>query len=137
MHPETATDVIQGILLTGGSNFGLAATAGVMNWLADHGIGAPTDAGPLPTVSSAVIFDLIFAKGSLRPDAALGYAASQAVNSGPVAEGSVGAGAGATVGKIYGRPMKGGVGTASWQIPGGPMGSSHCRRECLRRHMGP
>ncbi|ANY70659.1 peptidase S58 [Paenibacillus sp. BIHB 4019] len=121
IRPGTATEVVQGILLTGGSNFGLAAAAGVMNWLAEHGYGAQTEAGPLPTVPGAVIFDLIYAKGSRRPDAAMGYAASQQANSGPVAEGSVGAGAGATVGKIYGRPMKGGVGTAAWQIPGGPI----------------
>jgi L-aminopeptidase/D-esterase-like protein len=121
LHPGTATELVQAVLLTGGSNFGLAATAGVMNWLAEHGIGAPTEAGPLPTVPAAVIFDLIYAKGARRPDAAMGYAASQAANSGPVEEGSVGAGAGATVGKIYGKPMKGGVGTAAWQIPGGPM----------------
>lgn len=121
LHPGTSTDLVQAVLLTGGSNFGLAAAAGVMNWLAERGFGAQTEAGPLPTVPAAVIFDLIFAKGSRRPDAALGYAASQAANAGPVAEGSVGAGAGATVGKIYGTPMKGGVGTAAWQIPGGPI----------------
>lgn len=121
IRPGTATEVVEAVLLTGGSNFGLAATAGVTNWLAERGFGAPTGAGPLPTVSSAVIFDLIFAKGARRPDAEMGYAASQAANTGPVAQGSVGAGAGATVGKIYGIPMKGGVGTASWKIPGGPV----------------
>jgi L-aminopeptidase/D-esterase len=92
-----------------------------MNWLSDHGFGAPTEAGPLPTVPAAVTFDLIFAKGASRPDSAMDYAASQAAIAGPVKEGSVGADVGATVSKIYGRPMKGGVGTAAWQIPGGPM----------------
>ncbi|MFD0589372.1 P1 family peptidase [Paenibacillus sp. GCM10027627] len=121
IRPGTATEVVQGVLLTGGSNFGLAAASGVMNWLAEHGYGAQTEAGPLPTVPEAVIFDLIYAKGSRRPDAAMGYAASQEANSGPVAEGSIGAGAGATVGKIYGTPMKGGVGTAAWKILGGPI----------------
>ncbi|NQF15823.1 FAD-binding protein [Brevibacillus sp. HB1.3] len=121
IRPGTATDVVQGVLLTGGSNFGLAAASGVMNWLAQNGIGAPTEAGPLPTVPGAVIFDLIYAKGARRPDAEMGYIASEEANSGPVEEGSVGAGAGATVGKIYGTPMKGGVGTASWKIPGGPV----------------
>ncbi|WMT41237.1 P1 family peptidase [Paenibacillus sp. D2_2] len=121
LHPGTATETVQAVLLTGGSNFGLATAAGVMNWLAERGFGAPTAGGVLPTVPAAVIFDLIYAKGARRPDAAMGYAASQTANAGPVAQGSVGAGAGATVGKIYGTPMKGGVGTASWQIPGGPM----------------
>ncbi|RUS42091.1 peptidase S58 family protein [Cohnella sp. AR92] len=120
VHPGTATELVQAVLLTGGSNFGLAAAAGVMNWLAEHGFGAQTQGGILPTVPAAVIFDLIYAEGSRRPDAAMGYAASQSATAGPVAEGSVGAGAGATVGKIYGSPMKGGVGTAAWQIPGGP-----------------
>ncbi|RNB78532.1 peptidase S58 family protein [Brevibacillus fluminis] len=121
LHPGTATKRVQAVLLTGGSNFGLAAAAGVMNWLAERGIGAKTDGGILPTVPAAVIFDLTYAKGARRPDAEMGYAASQAANKGPVPEGSVGAGAGATVGKIYGVPMKGGVGTASWKIPGGPV----------------
>ncbi|WP_079414940.1 P1 family peptidase [Paenibacillus ferrarius] len=121
IKPGTATDLIQGVLLTGGSNFGLAATAGVVNWLAEHGYGTPTGVGPLPTVPAAVIFDLYYAKGSPRPDAQLGYKAAKAAKAGSVAQGSVGAGAGATVGKIYGTPMKGGVGTASWQIPGGPI----------------
>jgi L-aminopeptidase/D-esterase-like protein len=121
IRPGTITDVVEAVLLTGGSNFGLAATDGVMQWLAEKGIGFMTEAGPLPTVPAAVIFDIIYAKGARRPDAQMGYAACQAASAGPVAEGSVGAGAGATVGKIYGRPMKGGLGTASWTIPGGPV----------------
>jgi L-aminopeptidase/D-esterase-like protein len=112
---------VDAVLLTGGSYFGLAATEGVMHWLTEKGIGFMTDAGPLPTVPAAVIFDIIYAKGARRPDAKMGYAACQAANVGPIAEGSIGAGAGATVGKIYGRPMKGGLGTASWTIPGGPI----------------
>ncbi|MFF2910235.1 P1 family peptidase [Paenibacillus sp. NPDC057934] len=121
IKPGTSTDLIQGVLLTGGSNFGLAATAGVVNWLAEHGYGTQTAVGPLPTVPAAVIFDLYYAKGSPRPDTRLGYMAAQTAKAGSVAMGSVGAGAGATVGKIYGTPMKGGVGTASWKISGGPV----------------
>ncbi|WP_018754321.1 P1 family peptidase [Paenibacillus terrigena] len=120
IRPGTTTDVVEAILLTGGSYFGLAASDGIMHWLAEQGIGYMTEAGPLPTVPAAVIFDIVFSKGARRPDAHMGYAACVAANTGPVAEGSVGAGAGATVGKIYGRPMKGGIGTASWTIPGGP-----------------
>lgn len=121
IRPGTDTEVIQAVLLTGGSYFGLAATDGVMQWLTEKGIGYMTDAGPLPAVPAAVIYDIIYAKGARRPDSKMGYAACQAANAGPVAEGSVGAGAGATVGKIYGHPMKGGLGTAAWKIPGGPV----------------
>jgi len=120
IRPGTSTEVVQAVLLTGGSYFGLAASDGVMRWLAEKGIGTMTEAGPLPAVPAAVIYDIIYAKGARRPDAKMGYAACQAASSGLIAEGSVGAGAGATVGKIYGRPMKGGLGTASWSIPGGP-----------------
>ncbi len=121
IRPGTAVEVVQAILLTGGSGFGLAAADGVMHWLAEKGIGYMTEGGPVPTVPAAVIFDIVYAKGARRPDAKMGYAACEAANAGPVAEGSVGAGAGAMVGKIYGRPMKGGLGTASWTIPGGPV----------------
>ncbi|WML37804.1 P1 family peptidase [Clostridium sp. OS1-26] len=115
IRPGTKEDPVHAILLTGGSNFGLAAASGVTRWLFEHSIDL------VPIVPAAVIFDLVFAKGSTPPDADLGYAACQAANSGPIAEGNVGAGAGATVGKFYGTPMKGGLGTASLRIPGGPV----------------
>lgn len=115
IRPGTTEAPINGILLTGGSVFGLPATGGVMRWLVEKKISS------LPLVPAAVIYDLPFAKGSPPPDAALAYAACQAANSGPVMEGNVGAGAGATIGKIYGSPMKGGLGTASLHIPGGPV----------------
>lgn len=111
----TAESPVHGILLTGGSYFGLPAAGGVMRWLVERGI------DELPLVPAAVIYDLPFAKGSPPPDAALAYAACQAANAGSVPEGNVGAGAGATAGKIYGRPMKSGLGTASLHIPGGPV----------------
>ena len=115
IRPGTKEEPVKGILLTGGSNFGLAAASGVTRWLFEHGIDL------VPIVPTAVIFDLVFAKGSIPPDADMGYAACQAANAGPITEGNVGAGAGATVGKFYGKPMKGGLGTASLRIPGGPM----------------
>lgn len=115
IRPGTRENPVKAVLLTGGSNFGLAAAGGVTRWLYEHEI------EEVPLVPAAVIFDLVFAKGSIPPDAALGYAACEAANAGPIAEGNVGAGAGATVGKFYGRPMKGGLGTASLSIPGGPM----------------
>ncbi len=102
------------MLLTGGSFFGLPATGGVMRWIVEKRL------DDVPLVPAAVIFDLPYAEGSPPPTAELAYAACQSARSGPVPEGNVGAGAGATIGKIYGRPMKGGVGTASLHIPGGP-----------------
>jgi len=115
IRPGTAEYPVYGVLLTGGSFFGLPASGGVMRWLVAQGI------DDVPLVPAAVIYDLPFAKGSPPPDAALAYAACQIANAGPVPEGNVGAGAGATAGKIYGRPMKSGLGTASLCIPGGPV----------------
>jgi len=115
IRPGASEYPVYGVLLTGGSFFGLPASGGVMRWLVDHKI------DEVPLVPAAVIFDLLYAKGSPPPDAALAYAACQSANAGPITEGNVGAGAGATIGKIYGQPMKGGLGTASIQIPGGPI----------------
>lgn len=115
LRPGTKEDPVQAVLLTGGSRYGLAAASGVMRWLYENGI------AEVPHVPAAVIFDLLYAKGSNPPDAALGYAACQVANTGTVKEGNVGAGAGATIGKFYGTPMKGGQGTASIHIPGGPV----------------
>ena len=115
IRPGTREELVQAVLLTGGSRYGLSAASGVMRWLYEQRI------SEVPLVPAAVIFDLLYAKGSNPPDAALGYTACQAANKGPVAEGNVGAGAGATIGKFYGEPMKGGQGTASIHIPGGPV----------------
>ncbi|CUH97168.1 hypothetical protein P22_3294 [Propionispora sp. 2/2-37] len=87
----------------------------MMRWIVEQGI------DDVPLVPAAVIYDLPYAKGSPPPDAALAYTACLAANAGPVPEGNVGAGAGATAGKIYGTPMKSGLGTASLCIPGGPV----------------
>ena len=115
IRPGASEYPVYGVLLTGGSFFGLPASGGVMRWLVEQKI------SDVPLVPAAVLFDLPYAKGANPPDAALAYAACQSANAGPIAEGNVGAGAGATVGKIYGIPMKGGLGTASMQIPGGPV----------------
>lgn len=115
IRPGASEYPVYGVLLSGGSFFGLPAAGGVMRWLVEHGI------DDVPLVPAAIIYDLPYAKGSNPPDAALAYAACNAANAGPIVEGNVGAGAGATVGKIYGIPMKGGLGTASLQIPGGPV----------------
>lgn len=115
IRPGTLDVPVYGILLTGGSVFGLPAAGGVMRWLVEQGI------TEVPLIPAAVINDLAFANGSPLPDADLAYEACQVANACPVEEGSVGAGAGATIGKIYGSPMKGGLGTASLSIPRGPV----------------
>lgn len=115
IRPGASEYPVYGVLLTGGSFFGLPASGGVMRWLVENRI------DDVPLVPAAVIFDLPYAAGANPPDAAMAYVACQSASSGLVAEGNVGAGAGATIGKIYGAPMKGGLGTASIQIPGGPV----------------
>ena len=101
------------ILLTGGSAYGLAAADGVAGWLEEHGRGFETDAGRVAIVPSAVIFDLGRGRPDVRPDAAMGRAACEAADRGPVAEGRVGVGTGASVGKLFGcaGAMPGGVGS--------------------------
>jgi len=106
------------ILLTGGSAFGLAAADGVMSWLEERGQGYETGAARVPIVPAAVIYDLAVGRADRRPDAAMGRAACEAAGSGAVPEGQVGAGTGATVGKLRGmeHAMPGGVGT--WALTG-------------------
>ncbi len=102
------------ILLTGGSAFGLDAAGGVMQFLEERGLGFPVGRIVVPIVPAAVIFDLAMGNPKVRPDKQMGYQSCLNANNGAVAEGSVGAGTGATVGKYPGTiPSKGGVGTAS------------------------
>ena len=106
---------VDAILLTGGSAYGLAAADGVMGWLEEQGdYGFDTGVARVPLVPTAVLFDLATGRADVRPDAAMGRAACRAAGK-EVAEGRVGAGAGATVGKVLGpeRAMDGGVGTAA------------------------
>jgi L-aminopeptidase/D-esterase-like protein len=115
LDPVNTVDVVHAIVLTGGSAFGLDAASGVMRYLEEKGIGFPVGVGRVPIVPAAVLFDLGIGDWKIRPDARAGYAAASGAAAGPVAEGSVGAGAGATVGKLFGpgAAMKGGLGTAS------------------------
>jgi L-aminopeptidase/D-esterase-like protein len=103
------------VVLAGGSAFGLEAIWGAMQYLEEQGIGYLTGAGRVPLVVGAILFDLNVGNPKARPDRAMGYDACKAAKSGEVAEGSVGAGTGAAVGKILGitHAMKGGIGTAS------------------------
>jgi len=124
MDPVNNVDKANAIVLSGGSAYGLDAASGTMKWLEEHNIGWPVgNAGVVPIVGSAILFDLPFdGKPKIRPGADCGYKAAAAATSEPVAMGTVGAGAGATVGKSGGqgrRPMKGGLGSASIKMPNG------------------
>ncbi len=111
------------VVFAGGSAFGLAAADGVMRWCAEHDIGVPTTKRKVPIVSAAVIYDLALGDPLAFPGPQEGYLAAVRARRGAVAEGSVGAGTGATVAKLLGpeRALKGGVGTASLAAPGGLM----------------
>jgi L-aminopeptidase/D-esterase-like protein len=109
------------LLLTGGSAFGLGAADGVVRLLEEKGIGYDVQVARVPIVPAAVIFDLAVGDPAVRPDAGMGYEAAAAAKSGNFDQGSVGAGTGATIGKVLGmeRAMKGGLGSASVAFPGG------------------
>ena len=120
MSPLNAGARVHALLLAGGSAFGLDAAGGVMRWLDERGIGIPVGPARVPIVPAAILFDLWVGDASIRPDAASGYAACDAASAAPVAEGNVGAGAGASVGKLFGieRAMRGGLGSASVTVGG-------------------
>ncbi|MCY7378870.1 MAG: P1 family peptidase [Gemmatimonadaceae bacterium] len=114
LDPGQLVDRVDAILLAGGSAYGLDAAAGVMRWMEERGRGFPVGIGVVPIVPAAVVFDLApLGRFDARPTPALGHAACEAANSTPT-EGSVGAGTGATVGKVAGaaQSMKGGCGVA-------------------------
>jgi L-aminopeptidase/D-esterase-like protein len=119
LRPGTLVQGIHAVLLTGGSAWGLDAAGGVMRYLEERGVGWVFGAGPVPVVVGAVLYDLRVGRGDVRPDAEAGYKACRAAKAGAVAQGSVGAGTGATVGKALGmeRCLKGGLGTASESLP--------------------
>lgn len=137
LNPLNMVERVNAVVLTGGSAFGLDSASGAVQWLEEHGRGFPTGAGRVPIVPAAVIFDLnVGGKPKVRPGADCGYRAAAAAASSAgssVTEGSVGAGAGATLGKLGGLAtapasgpptvrygaMKGGVGSASITLPNG------------------
>ncbi|MBP7301938.1 MAG: P1 family peptidase [Brachymonas sp.] len=117
---------VHAILLTGGSAWGLAAADGVVRWLEEQHIGLDTGYGKLPLVPAAVLFDLAVGDPRIRPDADCGYRACMAASSHPCAQaGNIGAGTGATVGKLYGPAcaMKGGAASASISLNGVTVGA--------------
>jgi L-aminopeptidase/D-esterase-like protein len=121
LNPINLVEKVHAVVLSGGSAFGLDAASGVMKYLAEQKIGFRFGASKVPIVPTAILSDLGAQKGGPYPDAAMGYKAVSQATVGPVAEGNVGAGMGATVGKILGMAgaMKSGLGTASLEIGGG------------------
>ncbi|MFO1193378.1 MAG: P1 family peptidase [Rhodoferax sp.] len=125
LHPSNLVEQVHAVLLSGGSAWGLDAAAGVMRWLEEHGYGYRVPYGLVPIVPGAVLFDLPVGDWRIRPDAQAGYAACQQASRDPVAQGNVGAGAGALVGKLFGiaRAMKGGIGSAAITLEGVTVGA--------------
>lgn len=123
LRPMHMVEAVHAVVLTGGSAFGLDAASGVMRYLEEQGVGIDTGVAKVPIVPAAAIFDLAFGDANIRPDAAAGYRACEQATAEPVAQGNVGAGTGATVGKMMGPDlaMKGGLGSASTQLPDGTL----------------
>jgi len=121
LNPVNAVQVAHAIVLSGGSAFGLDSASGVMRYLEEHGVGFAFGNARVPIVPTAALFDLTVGDGRIRPTADCGYRAATAASTAPVTDGSVGAGAGATVGKSggRGRSVKAGIGSAAVQLPNG------------------
>ena len=121
LRPMHMVQQVHAVLLAGGSAFGLAAADGVMRYLEERGVGFDARVARVPIVPAAILFDLSLGDPQARPDAAMGYAACRAASEEHVAEGNVGAGTGASVGKILGpgRAMKSGLGSAAVMLGGG------------------
>lgn len=118
LRPVNLVEQIHAVMLSGGSAYGLDAGSGAMNYLEEKGVGFDVGVGVVPIVCGASLFDLVVGDPKCRPDAAMGYEACKNATSEPPAEGNVGAGTGATVGKFLGieRMMKSGLGTYAMQI---------------------
>ena len=128
LDPANLVGVVHAVLLTGGSAWGLDAAGGVMRWLEEEGVGLYVGSAPgqvVPIVPAAVLFDLHVGDARIRPGADAGYAACAAASSDAPAQGNVGAGAGATVGKLFGmgHAMKGGIGSAAVTLNGVTVGA--------------
>src|SRR5215472_16542237 len=118
-QPGNLVSEIHGLLFTGGSAFGLSAADGVTSWLRTRGVGFAVGPARVPIVAAAVLFDLAVGNPEAHPDAAMGQRACDSAREGEVAEGPIGAGTGATVGKLLGiaRSRRGGVGIAEVRLP--------------------
>lgn len=121
LDPINLVEKVHAVVLSGGSAFGLDAASGVMKYLEENKIGFNTGAARVPIVPAAILYDLNIGRADVRPDAAMGYSAASSASTDAPAEGNVGVGSGASVGKMFGAglAMKSGVGTASMNIGGG------------------
>ena len=121
LDPLNMVDRVNAIVLSGGSAYGLEAATGTVRWLEERKIGWRVGAGVVPIVPGALLMDLGFGGDpKIRPTADCGYKAAEAASTEAVAEGNIGAGTGATVGKMgMGRSMKGGIGSAAIRLPNG------------------
>jgi len=121
LNPGAIAPNVHAIVLSGGSAFGLETTCGVRNFLEKRGIGYDAGVARVPIVPGAILFDLGIGSAHVRPTREMGEKAASLANAGPIAEGNVGAGTGATVGKIFGmkQAMKSGIGTASLTLGSG------------------
>jgi L-aminopeptidase/D-esterase-like protein len=120
LNPINLVQKVHAIVLAGGSAFGLEAATGVMRYLEEKNIGYKMREARVPIVPAAILYDLSLGRASARPDSAMGYLAASRASSAPPAEGNVGAGTGASVGKIRGMKyaMKAGLGTWSINLDG-------------------
>ena len=125
LDPRHLVPTVDGVVLAGGSAFGLEAIWGVMQYLEERGVGFATSQTVVPHVAGAILYDLGVGDPRARPDRAMGYRAAAAARPGPVEEGNVGAGTGATVGKLGGvaRATKGGLGCAVGELDGVHLGA--------------
>jgi L-aminopeptidase/D-esterase-like protein len=119
LRPGNLVQIAHAIVLSGGSAFGLDSATGVMRYLEEKKIGFEFGRSHVPIVPAAALFDLSVGDGTIRPTADCGYQAARTASTAPAPEGSLGAGAGATVGKASGRGMKGGIGSAALTLPNG------------------
>ena len=133
LRPMHLVQQVHAVVLSGGSAFGLDSASGVVAWLEARGVGFDVGVARVPIVPAAILFDLGVGRSDVRPDAAMGRAACEAASSHPPQQGSVGAGMGATVGKILGpgQMMKSGLGTASLALESGVMVGALVAVNCL------
>jgi len=125
LNPINSVQQVHAIMLSGGSAFGLDTATGAMRFLEERGIGFNAGVARVPIVPAAILFDLGVGDSKIRPDAEAGYKACKAATTTSPAEGNAGAGAGATVGKMFGmaRAMKSGIGTAAIKVEGITVGA--------------
>ena len=118
LNPQNLVDKVHAVMLSGGSAFGLDAASGAMAYLEERNIGFDVQVTKVPIVCSAVLFDLVVGDYSVRPDFNMGYRACENASNEKCSSGNIGAGTGATIGKVLGleRAMKGGLGSCAFQI---------------------